>query len=201
MPQRRDRPGGGGALRTALLALTLLLALSAGAVLMAPAVRRISRRGLPAPPRPGDASAGRYLTVREVVPPHGLRLDDGTVVEPAGVRLPDESREAEASAVAARVEALVEAAAGRVYVEPEPGDDGDGASAGPRRASVWLPPEGAAGEDWFPHERMRLLGATLVRDGLLRVDRDAAYVYRNELLMQEHEARRHGRGLWASEAD
>lgn len=179
-----------------LLFLALLATLLATAVRWGlPRLDRYVDRRRAMQALPADLVAGRYAAVRDVLPPFILRLEDGSLVKPAGVlALADLD-----DLAVARVRELLGESDGRVYVEPYA--SGDEGTDEPRPASIWLPPEPAAEDAWFPDEAMRLLAATMVREGFVRVDRNRPYVYREELLMQEHEARRHRRGTWASAHD
>ena len=143
-------------------------------------------------PRLAPPGGGTYRAVKELLPPISLRLDDGSVVRLAGLAPPDRPSAAERAAACLRE--LVPPGT-VVYVEIEPAIP-SAASAGPA-ASVWLPPPGSGRPLPFPYGQSRLLGAVLVQEGLVRVDQDQPYMYHNEFLLLEDDARRHGRGMWA----
>jgi len=82
----------------------------------------------------------------------------------------------------------------RVYVEPAGGTSGPG----PEMATVWLPGEGADEGEPFTYEKARLVAAVLVAEGWARADAELLYRYREELVLLEGEARRHGRGQWGA---
>jgi len=144
--------------------------------------------------RPQDApiERGTYHKVEAFVAPLGLRLDNGSVVQPGGIALPAEKAAAERAA--ARLRELAPAG-GDVYVEFDSGPPPEGMSPPP--ASIWLPPSGQAPPHPFPYEQAKLVGAVLVQEGLVRVDTDQLYFYRNELILLQEDAERHHRGLWA----
>lgn len=162
------------------------VALSAwGAYLFFHASRAPARPDIPPIP------AGTYHDVKAVVPPLSIRLEDDRLVRPAGVA--DAPDAAAADRVAARLRELLPAGA-PVYVEIEP----DIETRPVPRAAVWLPPRGAARGGPFPYDAAQLLGAVLVQEGLLKVDTATPYLYLNEFLLIEDDARRHARGLWAT---
>ena len=175
-----------------------LVLLACWVALIAASWKLLPRRRAPRVPLPSPEVAeltGGYDTVEQVGGPLVLHLKDGPAVRAGGVAAP--AGEAESDAVEKRVRALVEESRGQVYVERPPAESP--APAGPVDASIWFPPPGAEGRGWFPDPKMRLLGAVLIQEGLARVDRRAYYMYKNELLMLEDDARRHRRGIWAGE--
>jgi len=135
---------------------------------------------------------GRYARVREVAGPLALLLDDGSTVRPGGVADPPPALAARADT---RLRELLPPGA-TVYLPLSP--DAPRPGPAPERASVWLPPAGAPAAEPFPYADSRLLAAILVQEGLLRVDDRTPYLYLNELLLLEDDARRHRRGLWGS---
>jgi len=145
-------------------------------------------RGLPVETR------GEYRRVEAFVAPLALRLDNGRVVKPAGAAVPGDAPAAERAA--ARLRELAPPGTD-VFVEFEPQLV---AAPGPLPASIWLPPDGAGREMPFPYERSRLAGAVLVQEGLVAVDPDQPYMYKNEFEMLEDDARRHGRGIWGADS-
>ncbi len=193
MPRTTPDPDAGA--RTAGPWLVLALAVSwvavwsTAAYLVTP--KRLERVAVvPKAGRPG------YAVVAETRVPWALRLEDGRTVRPADLAAPATLDAADA--VQAAVESLLEACGQRVYVEPVPAaveTNGTGLAA-----LVWLPPAGGAAARWYPHPEMTLLAAELVGRGLARVADDGPGLYREELAMVEHEARRHGRGLWGASA-
>jgi endonuclease YncB( thermonuclease family) len=139
-----------------------------------------------------SATGGVYRAVGEVVPPISLRLGDGAVVRVAGIAPPALPSATERAA--ARLMELAPPGT-EVYIEIEPSFSGDG-TAQPA-ASVWLPPPASRRPLPFPYGESRLIGAVLVQEGMVRVDPDQPYMYHNEFLLLEDDARRHGRGIWA----
>ena len=81
-----------------------------------------------------------------------------------------------------------------VFVER---DVGPVPAGGPVTASVWLLSPGTPQTLPFPYQQSRMAAAILVQEGLVRVNEAKPYLYQNELLMLEDDARRHERGLWA----
>jgi len=142
--------------------------------------------------RPAPAHGGEYQKVQGFLPPLSLRLESGLVVKPAGVAGPGEQPAAEHAA--SRLRELAPPGAD-LYVELQP-RAAEAESAAPP-ASLWLPPPGGGRPEPFPYERARLIGAILVQEGLAAVDPDASYIYKNEFLLLEDDARRHRRGIWA----
>ena len=135
---------------------------------------------------------GVYRAVEEVVPPISLRLGEGSVVRLAGIAPPDSRAAVERAA--ARLSELAPPGTD-VYIEIEPAFSGD--SPAQPAASVWLPPPASRRPLPFPYGESRLIGAVLVQEGMVRVDPDQPYMYHNEFLLLEDDARRHGRGIWA----
>jgi hypothetical protein len=139
------------------------------------------------------------------VAPLSVLLDDGTpaLARPAGVA-PPAAPAAQARLVTRLGELLLPGA--RVYVEMAPKTESKAASerapvpASAAPASLWLPPPDADETQPFPYEKARLVAAVLIQEGLAPVNLDEPYVYQNEFLLLEDDARRHGRGLWAAEA-
>ncbi|MCX5674103.1 MAG: hypothetical protein NTX87_03770 [Planctomycetota bacterium] len=174
--------------------LMWLVVIAAWMVLAAWALMTLRPRLPWRPGRPTAAPTGRYEQVREFVPPLALRLESRTLARPAGIAVPGERPAAERAA--ARLKELAPPGT-VVYVELEPrsGERESAAAA----ASLWLPPADAARQGPFPYEQSRLIGAILVQEGLVAVDPDQPYLYKNEFQMLEDDARRHGRGLWASQ--
>jgi hypothetical protein len=140
-------------------------------------------------PRKELVPLGVFDTVEEAAGPVSLRLERLGEVRLAGLADPDNA--AARTDLARRLAALAPPGT-RVFVEPE-WLEADGES---RFASVYLVPPDPRPHRPFPYADASLLGAVLVREGLAAVDRAAPYRYRAEFLMLEHEARRHGRGLW-----
>ena len=173
--------------------LMWLVVIAVGMALAAWALMALRPRLPWRPGRPTAAPTGRYEQVREFVPPLALRLESGTVARPAGVAVPGERPAAERAA--ARLKELAPPGT-VVYVEPDPRFGERESAAAP--ASLWLPPADAARQGPFPYEQSRLIGAILVQEGLVAVDPDEAYLYKNEFQMLEDDARRHRRGLWAA---
>lgn len=143
-------------------------------------------------PRKGLAQLGAYDTALAVTGPATLRLADLGEVRLAGVCPPKDATARDRAM--GRLRELVPAGT-RVYAEAE-GGQADAART-LATASVFLPPSSREADRPFPYGEAVLLGAALLREGLARVDRASAYRYRAEFLMLEHDARRHGRGLWA----
>ena len=137
---------------------------------------------------------GAYANVADVGAGLTVHLMDGRHVRPEGLARP--ASEAEAAALEARAQQLLLTAQAPVYVDAAL--EGEAAGHGAPATWIWLPPTGGRGADWFPSPTMELLSAALVREGLARVDRDGLFLFKNELLMLEDDARRHQRGLWAA---
>jgi hypothetical protein len=144
--------------------------------------------------RPQDVPIEKctYHKVEAFVAPLGLRLDNGSVVQPGGIVLPAEKAAAERAAARLRELAPV---GSDVYVEFDSGPPPEGMSPPP--ASIWLLPSGQTPSHPFPYEQAKLVGAVLVQEGLVRVDTDQLYFYRNEFILLQEDAERHHRGLWA----
>jgi hypothetical protein len=140
-------------------------------------------------PRKDLVPLGIFDTVKEAAGPVSLHLERLGEVRLAG--LADPENDSARVDLAGRLGDLAPPGT-RVFVEPE-WHEADG---GGRFASVYLAPPDARPERPFPYADASLLGAVLVREGLAAVDRSAPYRYRAEFLMLEHDARRHGRGLW-----
>ena len=147
---------------------------------------RIATRLYTLPPE----RSGEYARVEGFVAPLALRLDDGRIVAPAGVAVPTDLQAADRAALRLRELAPLGT---DVYIEFEPQI---GPPTGVLPASIWLPPSGVNRPQPFPYDNARLVGATLVQEGLATVDPDQPYIYKNELEMLEDDARRHGRGIW-----
>jgi hypothetical protein len=150
---------------------------------------------LPHQPRESSIPEGTYQRVKDVVPPLALGLQNGWLVQPGGVLPPQDP--AEATRAAARLRELAPPGT-EVYVEFDSGRAPRLSEAAPIPASIWLPPPGVARAELFPYAEARLVGAVLVQEGLVRVADEQSYLYRNELLLLEDDARRHHRGIWAS---
>jgi hypothetical protein len=136
---------------------------------------------------------GHYVTIKEYVAALTFKTNEDQTVSLAGVS--DEDLD-EAARVRAGARLRELAPVGTVvFIEPNLGSTIAGKPS--VRAAAWLPPPGVKETYPFPYEESRLLAATLVQEGLVRVDESQGYVYTNELLMVEDDARRHERGLWA----
>jgi hypothetical protein len=145
------------------------------------------------PPPLTPVPTGLYVTVQEYTDSLEFRTESGQVYAPAGVTL--ETLDAAARARAgARMRELAPVGA-TVYVEPllAGGLSGKGAA----NVSVWLPPAEAADDAPFPYAASRLVAALLVQEGLVPADESGRYLYQNELLFLQDDARNHGLGLWA----
>lgn len=151
-------------------------------------LRRQQPPVLPALTRP---MGGVYATVDDIEGPVTLRIDGGEILRLAGVKPPDDP--AQADRAAGRLRELAPTGT-RVYFDREPQAVAD---EQPAVASVYLPPAGATEAEAFPYAEARLLGALLVREGMVRVDEDHPYRLLNEFLALQEDAARHGRGLWA----
>jgi len=136
---------------------------------------------------------GAYDAVEEVTGPVSVRLRSAREICLAGVSEPQEAAARDRAVVFLRN--LLPCGA-EVYVELEAhAPDGDTA---PPLATVYLPPKGAARTGSFPYAEAQLVARILVQEGLVRTCADRPYRYRAEFLLLEDDARRHGRGLWAS---
>ncbi len=136
---------------------------------------------------------GTYARVSAVEAPFLITLDGERAVRPAGLAAPES--DAEGETLLKRIRALIESAAPDVYVaRGAPGDVPDGG----RDALVWFPPPEAEPGAWYPAADMQLLSAVLVQEGLARVDPERPCIHQQELEMLQDDARRHGRGIWAT---
>jgi hypothetical protein len=174
--------------------LLWMVIVACGLVLAAWAGYWFHPRFLWSPPKMPPPMTGQFVTVQGYALPLALRREGGAPLCPAGVTVRGEDLPVIEQA-AARLADLAPVGAA-VYVELDPfcSCDLEGASA----ASLWIPPPGITQADPFPYPDSRLLAAVLVQEGLARVDENQSYLYKNELLLLEDDARRHGRGLWAA---
>jgi hypothetical protein len=168
-----------------ILVIAAWLALGAWAVMTFRSQISTRMRGLP-PERVGE-----YHRVQGFVAPLALRLEDGRLVKPAGVAVPSDQSAADRAAL--RLRELAPPGTD-IYIELEP--QFAAVSGAPLPASIWLPPSDTNRPQPFPFDKSRLVGALLIQEGLVAVDQDEPYMYKNELEMLEDDARRHGRGLW-----
>jgi hypothetical protein len=171
-----------------LLVIAAWLAIGAWAVMTFRAHISTRLRALP------TETTGEYHRVEAFAAPLALRLDDGRIVRPAGVAVPRDPVAADQASL--RLRELVPPGT-EIFVEFAPQFPAV-AGGGPLPASVWLPPADAAATRPFPYDKSRLVGAILLQEGLVTVDPAQPYMYKNEFEMIEHDARRHGRGLWGS---
>ncbi len=175
--------------------LVWFLLLVAWTAIMLSVWHLLQTRAAPRFPRVELRAHGAYDVIEEVAGPVSVRLRDLGVVRLAGVSAPDEP--AARQRAAAFLRRLLPSGAD-VYVEIEPRTrDADGT---PPFATVYLPPKHAAQDSRFPYAEARLVARTLVQEGLVGVDADRPYRYRAEFLLLQNDARRHGRGIWGSQA-
>jgi len=136
---------------------------------------------------------GAYDVVEKVTGPVSVRLSTAGEVRLAGACDPQEA--AARNRALAFLQDLLPVGA-EVYVEVEPRAPDAGAAT--PLATVYLPPQGAARTDPFPYAEAQLVARMMVQEGLVRADAERLFRYRTEFLLLEDDARRHGRGLWAS---
>jgi len=136
---------------------------------------------------------GAYDVVEEVTGPVSVRLSSAGEVRLAGVCDPQEA--AARHRALAYLQDLLPLGA-EVYMEVEPRAPAAGAAT--PLATVYLPPNGAARTDPFRYTEAQLLARMMVQEGLVRARAERPYRYRTEFLLLEDDARRHGRGVWAS---
>jgi hypothetical protein len=105
---------------------------------------------------------------------------------------------AEAVAIVARLKELAPPGTNLyVHMEPRAADD----TREPPVATVYLPPAATPHDKPFPYEKSQVLGATLVQEGLARVDTEELYRYRTEFQDMQAEAKRQHYGIWARGAE
>ncbi len=173
--------------------LSYLLALACALVLVGwglYALRTTFIRKAPplTPPPPG-----RFVTIKQYESSLTFQTEDGLIVTIGGISVEDLDQAARARA-GARLRELAPTGA-VVFVERDLG--ALPAGAGAVTASVWLPPPGTPKTLPFPYQQSRLVAGILVQEGLVRVDEAQHYIFQNELLMLEDDARRHEHGMWA----
>jgi hypothetical protein len=144
---------------------------------------------------------GTWETVLNSEMPVPLTLSLGHGHEIRAVRiggLAEPKDDAEAARIAARLKELVPANS-EVYVQMEPRAADDARQ--PPIATILIPPPGASHAEPFPFDKSKMLGATLIEEGLARVDMEELYRYRTEFEERQFEAKRHALGIWAQAAE